>query len=58
MENIKLNKDMKNKINSLIGFVASITSQLDGDFEIEDGVTIAEGWEIFVDPVIDMLESK
>lgn len=58
MENIKLNEDMKNKINALIGFVASIMENVDCDIEIEDGITIAEGWEIFVDPVIDMIDSK
>lgn len=58
MKNIKLNENMKNKINSLVGFVASITSQLDSDFEIEDGVTITEGWEMFVDPVIDMMDNN
>ena len=39
-ENIKLTEDMKNKINALLGFVSSITSQLDGDFVIEDNITI------------------
>lgn len=48
-ENVKLSEDMKNKINALLGFVSQITSQLDGDFEIEDGITIPEGYDLFVE---------
>lgn len=56
MKNIKLNEDMRNKINSLIGFVDSIMENIDCDIEIEDGFTIAEGWERFVEPVLDMIK--
>lgn len=56
MENNKFNKEMKNKINFLIGFVSSITENLDNDFTIEDGLTISEGWDAFVQPVLDMLK--
>lgn len=58
MENIKLNEEIKNKINSLIGFVSSITANLDDDFAIEDGITISEGWDVFVQPVLDMIDNK
>lgn len=57
MENIKLNNEMKNKINSLIGFVSSITANLDDDFTIDDDLTISEGWDIFVQPVLDMIDN-
>ena len=56
MENIKLNEEMKNKINSLVGFVSSMTANLDDDFTIEDGLTISEGWDAFVEPVLDMID--
>ena len=58
MENIKLNEEIKNKINSLIGFVSSITANLDDDFTIEDGLTISEGWDAFVEPVLDIIENN
>lgn len=57
MENIKLNEELRNKINSLIGFVSSITANLDDDFTIDDGLTISEGWETFVQPVLDMIDN-
>lgn len=57
MENIKFNEELKNKINSLIGFVSSITANLDDDFTIEDGLTISEGWDTFVQPVLDMVDN-
>ena len=47
-----------NKINSLIGFVSSITANLDDDFTIEDGLTISEGWDAFVEPVLDMIDNN
>ena len=56
MKNIKLDEDMKNKINSLIGFVDSIMENVDCDIEIDDDFTIADGWKSFVEPVLDMIK--
>lgn len=56
MENIKLDKEMKNKIDALIGFVSSIMENVDCDIEIEDGFTIADGWKTFVEPVLDLIK--
>lgn len=56
MENIEFNEDMKNKINSLIEFVSSIMNEVDCDIEIEEGCTISDGWNMFVEPVLDMIK--
>lgn len=56
MENIEFNEDMKNKINSLIEFVSSIMNEVDCDIEIDEGCTISDGWDKFVEPVLDMIK--
>lgn len=56
MKNIELNEDMRNKINSLVGFVDSIMENVDCDITLDNGLTIGECWERFVEPVLDMIK--
>lgn len=51
-------KDMKNKINSLVGFVDSIIETVDSDITLDNGLTIGECWKIFVEPVLDMIKEN
>ena len=52
------NEELKNKINGLIGFVSSIMENIDCDIEIEDGLTISDGWNVFVEPILDLIKEN
>lgn len=45
-------------IKNVIEFIASIMENVDCDIEIEDGLTISDGWDAFVEPILDLIKEN